>query len=186
MTGDALDTRVARMTALHEACCLAELQAADAAAPGSDTVPWSGALIAEVALVKGRPGPAEASGGAAMSGEDGRAADKALEALGWPTGSIFRTLSRPEPAASAEQRAARLRGQVEAVDAGLVVAMDADAAEDVGRAFGVDSLPFGVPITAHGRRLLALSGFEACLHDPAAKRRVWRELQAARPDAPVY
>lgn len=186
MTDEVFAARAARLAALHEARCIAELRDADAFAPGSDSVPWSGVLLADVMLVKGRPGPAEASGGAAMSGVDGAAVDKALEALGWPPDSSFRTLSQAEPAMSPEQRASRLLGQIEAVDPALVIALDQDAADDVVQAFGIASLPFGVPVTVQGRRLLAVSGFESSLNDPAAKRRVWRELQAARRDGPVY
>ena len=46
------------------------LGAADALAPGSDIVASGGGLLAQVALVKGLPGPAEAAGGAALSGVD--------------------------------------------------------------------------------------------------------------------
>lgn len=165
---------------------LAELAQADAGAPGSDCVRSKGALLAEVMLVKGLPGPAESSGGAALSGADGEAADKALEALGWDPADAFRTLSRPEPEVTPELRAARLRLQIEAVDPMLVLALDAEAAADVADAFGIASPKLGTAIHAGGRTIVAVDGLEASLSQPSRKKRVWRELQAAKPDRPVY
>ena len=175
-----------QLAALFEERARAELAAADALAPGSDAVPWGGSLFAEVAAVKGLPGPAEASGGAALSGADGDALEKALVALGWPAHATFRTLSRPEPGLAPERRAARLRMQLEAVDPDLVLALDAEAAADVAASLGAPPLPFGEEMRAVGRRVVAVDGLEASLADPARKRRVWKQLQAARPEGPVY
>jgi hypothetical protein len=176
----------AAVRALFEARARAELEAADALAPGGDAVAWSGALFAEVAAVKGLAGPAEASGDAALSGADGDAADKALEALGWRAETLFRTLARPEPGIPAQQRAARLRRQLEAVDPKLVLALDAEAAEDVAAAFGIAVPAFGAEARVLGRRFVAVDGLEASLADPARKKRVWRQLQAAKVGGPVY
>jgi hypothetical protein len=165
---------------------VAELSLADAAAPGSDSVRWAGALLAEVALVKGLAGPAESSGGAALSGADGEAADKALEALGWDPATAFRTLSRPEPEVAPDLRAARLRMQIEAVDPALVLALDAEAAADTAEAFEIPLPKFGAVVHAAGRRIVAVDGLEASLSQPPRKTRVWRQLQAAKPDGPVY
>lgn len=164
----------------------AELQAAAALAPGSDAVAWSGALLAEVALVKGLPGPAEASGGSALSGADGDAALKALVALGWEGAAVFRTLSRPEPGVASARAEDRLRRQIEAVDPALVLALDAEAATDVAGAFEITRLPFGKEVRVLGRRIVAVDGLEASLGEPARKQRVWRQLQAAKPTRPVY
>jgi hypothetical protein len=164
----------------------AELRAADALAPGSDAVAWSGALLAEVALVKGLPGPAEASGGGALSGADGEAARKALTALGWGDERVFCTLSRSEPGASAARSTQRLRLQIEAVGPALVLALDAEAAADVAQAFGVARMPLGKEIRVLGRRIVAVDGLEASLGEPARKQRVWRQLQVAKPSGPVY
>ena len=117
---------------------------------------YRGALLAQVALVKGLPGPAEAAGGAALSGPDGEAALKALEALGWNPAELFFTLSRPVSGGDAERRARRLRAQLEAVDPRVVVALDVEAAEDLARAFGVDPPRPGTPVAAMGRRLVAV------------------------------
>ena len=164
----------------------AELAAADALAPGSDAVAWRGALLADVAVVKGAPGPAEASGMPALSGADGDAAVKALEKLGYAADALFFTLSRPEPGLSPEQRAERLRSQIEAVDPQLVIALDSRAAEDVAVAFGIAAPRFGEIVEVLGRRVLAVDGLEASLGDEAHKRRVWKQLQAGRPTGPVY
>jgi hypothetical protein len=171
---------------VYEARARAELAAADALAPGSDAVAWSGALLAEVAAVKGLAGPAEASGGAALSGADGEAARKALVALGWADDAIFATLSRPEPGISAERRSDRLRLQIEAVDPKLVLALDAEAAADIAEAFGIALPGFGEEARVLGRRIVAIDGLEASLGDAARKMRVWSQLQAAKAEGPVY
>jgi CheY-like chemotaxis protein len=176
----------AKLRALHESRARAELTAADALAPGSDRVMWRGALLAEVAVVKGLPGPAEATGGAALSGADGDAITKALEALGWGPERVFFTLSRPEPGMDPTRAADRLRLQLEAIDPLAIVALDAEAAADLVQAFGCEPLVPGVASRVLGRSLVALSGFEAALAEPKAKQRVWGELKAAKPEGPVY
>lgn len=174
------------LRALYAEKAAAELDAADALAPGSDRVAWGGELLATVALVKGLPGPAEASGGAALSGADGEAADKALIALGFDPARAFRTLSRPEPGMEIERRADRLRLQLEAADPEIVIALDSAAAEDLSVALGVGPLPFGQEVVANGRRLVAVDGLEASLTDEKRKAAVWRQFQAAKPLGPVY
>lgn len=165
----------------------AELAAADALVPGSDLVAWSGALMARVALVKGLPGPAEAAGGAALSGPDGEAAEKALLALGWPEGSWFATVSRSEPDADAGPIASRLRLQLEAVDPLVIVALDEVAAGDVAAAFELSQPPApGRPTVFMGRRFVVVQGLEHSLGDPARKRAAWRQLQDAAPPGPVF
>lgn len=174
------------LRALYEAKAVAELAHAESLAPGSDRVAARGDLLAGVALVKGLPGPAETSGGAALSGADGEAADKALAALGHDPARVWRTLSRPEPGIEIEQRAERLRLQLEAVDAELVIALDAEAAADLVVAFGVEPLRFGEVRPVGGRRLLAVDGLEASLGDEKRKGVVWKQLRAGKPLPPVY
>lgn len=164
---------------------LAELAAADRLAPGSDIVASAGDPFAEVFLVKGEPGPAEGSGGEALSGPDGTALRKALTALGFDPGSVFASVSRPEAGLEAESLRARLRAQVEAVDPWVVVALDAVAATDVAAAFELDALPFGRRVYAGGRQFVAVEGFEASLGDERAKLRIWRQLQACEVRPPA-
>jgi len=170
-----------RLQELHEARVRAELDAADGLAPGSDAIRSRGALLPEIAVVKGLPGPAEVAGGQAVSGEDGEAVLKALARLGHNPEATFFTLSRPEPGLEEEKRRARLRLQLEAVDAPLILALDPEAAEDVARAFGLGVLPFGQVVEGCGRRFVALEGLEASLANESAKRRVWSQLSVARP-----
>ena len=170
----------AEIRALYEAKTRAELAAADSVAPGSDRVASVGALLARVALVKGLPGPAEVSGGAALCGPDGVAADLALAALGHDPAGTFRLLSRPEAGIDAARRTERLRLVVEAVDPEFVIALDPEAAEDVAEAFGIAPLRFGAPVRVLGRTMLAVDGLEASLTDQARKRRVWRQMQALK------
>jgi len=180
------EARQAKARAVLEARARAELAAADAAAPGSDRVPWRGALLAQVAVVKGLPGPAEASGDPALSGADGDAAIKALERLGWSGQDVFFTLSRPEPGIEPERRGDRLRLQIEGVDPELVLAVDAEAADDVALAFGVERPRWGVVERVLGRRVVAVDGLEASLGDEARKARVWSQMRVAKPLGPVY
>lgn len=163
----------------------AELAAADRQAPGSDAVAWSGDVFATVALVKGEPGPAEVSGGAALSGPDGVAARKALAALGFDPESVFATVAIPETGVDRGLLRTRLVMQVEAVDPDVVVALDEVAAEEVRTAFGLDTFPPGAQAHAAGRTFVALEGLEASLADERAKRRVWRQMRAieVRPPA---
>jgi len=175
-----------KLRALHEARARAELAAADSLAPGSDRVAPRGALMAELAAVKGLPGPAEASGGAALSGADGTALAKALEALGYAADTVFFTLSRPEPGMDRERASDRLRLQLESVDPKVVVALDAEAAADIAEAFGCQTPVPGTVLRVLGRRIVAVSGFESALADPRSKQRVWAELKAAKPEGPTY
>jgi hypothetical protein len=176
----------AELRSLYEGKARAELAAADALAPGSDVIPWRGCLTPVVAVVKGLPGPAEASGGAAVRGPDGDAVEKVLERLGHDPAQVYFTLSRPDPEASPEAREARIRAQIEAVDAPLVIALDAEAAQDLARAYGLGSIAAGRSVRAAGRRFVACEGLEASLGDETAKRRVWHQLEAAAPEPPVF
>ena len=174
------------LRALHEARVRAELAAADRLLPGSDSVSSAGAHLATIVVVKGLPGPAEASGKPAMSGADGEAARKALGALGWEPDAAFFTLSRPGSSTDASRRATRLRFQIEAVDPEFVLAVDTDAAADVAEALGLERLPLGTVVRSDGRRVLACDGLEASLSDGARKQLVWSQLKLATPPATVY
>lgn len=173
------------LMSLHEAKARAELVAADALLPAADIVPWSGAVFAEVALVKGLPGPAEAAHQPALSGADGEAAMKALVALGYDRDSVFSTLSRPVEGDD-DAIARRVRLQIEAVGAHVVFALDDVAARDVAAAFDAAPLRVGKVTYAAGRRLVAVPGFEASLSEPRAKRTVWEAMKCAPPEGPVY
>lgn len=163
----------------------AELVAADKMAPGSDAIACSGDLFAEVFVAKGEPGPAEASGGAALSGPDGEAVRKALAALGFDPASVFATIVRPEAGIDEPLLRARLHFQVEAIDPWLVLALDAVAAADLAAVFDLGRLPFGKRVANSGRQFVAVDGLEAALVDVRAKRRVWGQLQACEPRKPV-
>lgn len=175
-----------RVRALHEARVRREIESANALAPGSDTVPQRGSLMPAVVVLKGLPGPAEASGGAALSGVDGEAIAKALERLGYDPDKAFYAMTRPQPGPADEARIRRVRMLVEALDADLVVAVDAAAAEDLSRAHELDTIPFGNERRACGRRLVAIDGLESSLADDKLKARIWSQLQAALPRGPVY
>lgn len=182
----AAELGAATLRALHTARVKAEIAEADAMIPGADTVAPRGATFAQVVVVKGLPGPAEATGGAALSGPDGEAAIKALTALGWDADDVFFTLSRPVAGSQGTGVAKRLRLQIESVDPDLVVAVDAEAAHDVAAALGCERPAFGEMVLVDGRRMLACDGLEASLTDPKRKQRVWSQLKQAVPRGPVY
>jgi hypothetical protein len=170
---------------MYSAKVLAEVEQAEALAPGSDAVPARGNPLARVLVLKGLPGPAEAAGGASVSGADGHAIVKALVALGYLDDDAFFVLTRPEPGISSVQRVARVRGIVEAIDPVVAIALDAEAAEDLSVALDRKITP-GTPAEVLGRRFVAVDGFEVSLGSGARKRVVWRQLQAAAPPGPVY
>lgn len=178
--------RTTRIRSLHEARARREIALADALAPGSDVVAWRGSLMPAVAVLKGLPGPAEAAGGAALSGADGEAVVAGLAKLGYEERHLFFTLTRPEPGLAEAERIARTRALVEAVDAPLVVALDPDAAADVAAAYGLERLSAGKAVRSCGRRLVVLDGLEASLADEQRKRLVWSQMKAAAPEGPVY
>ncbi|HSK48300.1 MAG TPA: hypothetical protein VLA05_09905, partial [Coriobacteriia bacterium] len=136
--------------------------------------------------VKGLPGPAEAAGGPALSGRDGEAVCKALQKLGHDPALVFFTLTRPQANMAPEARARRVRLQLEAVDAPLVIALDRPAAEDIAEAFSMPQLPSGAEVRACGRRFVACDGLESALDDDRAKRAVWRQLSAAVLQPPAF
>lgn len=146
----------------------------------------SGDLFAAVMLVKGLPGPAELAGGASITGRDGEAAEKALEALGFDPGSTFRTVTRRDLSNPDEHVHLRLRLQVEAVDPDVIIALDPVAATDVAGALGIARLEIGVPVVDGGRVVLAVDGLEASLGDERRKRRVWLQLKKLAPRGPVW
>lgn len=164
----------------------AELAVADGLLPGSEAVASVGDPFATVMLVKGLPGPAEASRGDALSGPDGEAARKALEALGFDPDAVFATLSRPASGCADSAVARRLRMQVEAVDPPVIIALDPTAAADCAAALGFEQPDAGVLIEHGGRRIVALAGLEASLADPHLKSRVWKQLQGLKPPEAVW
>lgn len=192
--------RVAALQALYRAKLAEELRAAGKLQPSADAVADSGNPEARVLFVKGAPGPAEACGAAALSGPDGHAATKSLEALGFDPGSMYAMLSHAsvapttdgstrdaiDPAPPVPEAALRVRATAEAIDPYAIVALDATAAIDVAAAFSVAPLRFGQPIRALGRVVLAVDGLEPSLADPARKKRVWSQLRALKPEAPRW
>jgi hypothetical protein len=169
----------------YAAKVLAEVASADALAPGSDAVRSRGNPVSRVLVLKGLAGPAEASGGEAVSGADGDAIDKALTALGWAEGDAFYAMTRPEPGIAEDRRVPRVKALVEALDPVVAIALDAEAAEDLSAAIGHE-IASGKPADVAGRRYVAVDGMEASLGNDALKKAVWRQLQAAAPPGPVY
>lgn len=162
-----------------------ELAQAERVAPAVSAA-WSGNPLGRLVLVKGEPGPAEESGGAALSGADGDAADAALAALGIDPAEAFKTLSRPAPGMASDVERERLVRQIEAVDPDVVVALDPVAAQDVASALGGGSLVAGRPCRMAGRVVVALEGLEASLSDTRLKRRVWAQLKNVSLAEPVW
>ncbi|MHB1135416.1 MAG: uracil-DNA glycosylase family protein [Coriobacteriia bacterium] len=154
----------------------AEIAAAEQAGGGAPAVRVHGDELAEVLLIKGEPGPDDIEGGYALAGADGEAADKALDALGLPA-TRFAFCTRAS-GVGPDERAARIRMLVEAVDPSVVIALDPLAAQDLTLAVGIDPPVAGTIVTWRGRTIAAIDGLEASLTDDSLKRRVWRQLKA--------
>jgi alkanesulfonate monooxygenase SsuD/methylene tetrahydromethanopterin reductase-like flavin-dependent oxidoreductase (luciferase family) len=103
----------------------------------------------------------------ALSGADGDAIDKALEALGRDPRDRYAVVSRPVAGVSDDRVKRRLRRIIEACDPVWVVALDPDAAHDVFHALGRPELGPGTVTRLMGRSVLALEGLEASLEDEA-------------------
>ena len=169
----------------YQAKARAELAAADRLLGGRVPVTGSGDPLGRVLLIKGAPGPDDTAAGSALAGADGAAAAKALQALGLDPASVWRTCSRPGPG-DAAARARRLELAVEAVDPALVLALDADASQDLSAALGLTPLRAGRPEIVRGRVLGAVDGLEASLTSEAAKARVWRQMKAVARSLPPH
>ncbi|MHB1016758.1 MAG: uracil-DNA glycosylase family protein [Coriobacteriia bacterium] len=154
----------------------AEIAAAEHAGGGAPAVRAHGDELAEVLLLKGEPGPGDIEGGYALAGSDGDAADKALDALGLPSGRF--ALCTRASGVEADDRAERIRMLIEAVDPSVMIALDPLAAQDLSLAVGMDALVAGTLVTWRGRTVVAIDGLEASLSDDGLKRRVWRQLKA--------
>lgn len=177
--------RTAELDTIFGARLTVELDDAAMLVPGSDRVPYGGDAHAGVLLVKGLPGPAEETGARVLSGPDGTAAHSALEALGvGPT--YCAVLSRPGVDDDEAAVALRLRHTIEALDPWCVVALDGVAALDVSQAFDSATPAFGVAVRLDARVFVAVDGLEASLSDSVRKKRVWAQLKALTPRAPLW
>ncbi len=175
-----LDRKTAseRLQRLFLAKARAELEAADALLGTEVTVAGHGDPLGEVVLVKGLPDAQDREAGVAMARADGEAAAKILDALGLDPGSAWIVCSRPGADVPREARSRRLAMVVEAVDPRLVIAVDAEASDDLACALGVSALQPGRPTTVRGRVVGAVGGLAASLGDPSAKASVWEQFKA--------
>lgn len=177
MSGSPDTERVARHAeSVYRDKARTEIAQAEALVTGKGSVRGQGDLLAEVLLIKGEPGQGDLSTGRALSGDDGVAIGKALDALDLPKARFaFCTRGGRAPARA---RISRVRLMTEAVDPGVIVLLDTVATADFAAAFGVDAPAPGVLTKILGRTVVALTGFEASLTDEAAKRQAWKQLQA--------
>lgn len=167
-----------RIDGLYRAKARAEIAAAESVARASGGVHGQGDVLAEVLLVKGKPGPDDMRTKRALSGEDGAAIGKALDALGLPKARYaFCTSSAGSKAGARE----RVRLLTEAIDPHYVVLLDPVAAAEFAEAFGAPTVSPGVVRQVAGRLVVATDDFEGSLADEAAKRRVWSQLRALAP-----
>lgn len=165
---------VRRLDALYRAKAKAEIASAESACGGTAGVRGQGDVLAEVLLVKGEPGPADRARKRALSGDDGVAIGKALDALCLPKARYALCTACEGPR---EARLARLRLLAEAIDPAIVVLLDPVAARDFTDAYGAPPLRPGTLATICGRTVAATDDFEASLADEHAKRTVWSQLQ---------
>jgi hypothetical protein len=167
----------------YEAKAAAELADADAvlgAAPGS----WEGRTVGpRIAFVVGTAASASAPA-RLLADRIAEALARAADALG-AGADVFTIASRPVSGASADRSARRLRLALESVDPPAVIALDAQAAEDLAAAFGLDALRPGEAVRVLGRALGNAGDFAASLDDPPSKARAWSAMKAAAAAAGV-
>lgn len=164
-----------RIDALYRAKARAEVDPAEALAPGATVVRGQGDLLADVLLVKGEPGPGDTAKKRALAGDDGVAIGRALDALG-VSSARFALCTRV--GRKGAERIERVRLMTEAIDPRTVVLLDDGAAEDFALAFGCARSAPGEIVRVLGREVVAVDGFEAALADEDRKRLVWRQLKA--------
>jgi hypothetical protein len=166
----------AALQSAYGAKAAAEIEDAEVVLRSGSGVRGGGDPLATTVLLKGAAGPDDVALGRALAGADGEAARKALAALGHDAASVYAACTRAGDA-SPQARARAVERLVEAVDPALVIALDAEAAEDLGAAFCVQVRPNG-PVSARGRILGAVGGLEASLADESEKARVWAQFKA--------
>ncbi|WP_085829915.1 hypothetical protein [Collinsella vaginalis] len=157
----------------------------------------SGNGFSPILLVKGVLNESERGGGPLLVGADGVALRAALAAIGWePEDFCGLSCVSDEGDGTAAHPGEGLspklfREAVEALDPEAVVLLDAAAADLMREAYADDlamvedfnaaMLQPGIVIPVLGRRVLALSGFEAGLDDPHEKQVSWAYLKQLPP-----
>lgn len=150
--------------------------------------------FASVLLVKGERGPAEAAGGALLSGADGAALHAALERLGYAPEDWCALSAVTAAGAPVDPEGFRLA--LATLSPSTVILCD-EAAANLARetlAPELVALPTlecamlqpGYVTEVLGLRLLNLGGFEAALADPAAKQLQWAYLKQLPPLGEPY
>lgn len=162
---------------------------AELAGLASRGVCMSGNSFSSVLFVKGQLNAGEKDGRPLLSGEDGTALRKSLEALGyapedWAAVSCSLDTGKPLPAET-------LRRAVAVLDPATLVLCDEAAAAAVREAYADElaALPDfaeamlapGVVALVLGMRVLNLGGFEAALADKQQKQVMWARLKRVPP-----
>lgn len=153
-----------------------------------------GNAFSSVLMVKGELSGEERGGAKLLSGDDGQALHKALEALGYEPGDgvvVAAVLEDGTPLAPA-----LLREAVAALGPGTVLALDDRAADLVRDAYadelaGIEEIDVallkpGLVARAAGMRLMSLGNFAAALDDPKLKQWVWACLKRVPPLGEPY
>lgn len=166
----------ARIEAQIRGKARAEIGQAEALLADRPAIENAGDELADVLLLKGEPGLADRREGRVLSGPDGVAARKALDALGLPD-SRYASCTRAADV-SEDVRRERLRLLIEAVDPRTIVALDLVAARDLADAAGLPEIKPGVLLRWRGRAIVVVEGLEASLTDARLKRRVWKQFKA--------
>ncbi len=145
-----------------------------------------GNAFSPILVVKGEPGPAEMSGGALLSGADGKALRAAFTKLGYaPEEWCGLACWRLDGGFLAPSQ---MRLVLAALGPSTVVAADEAAAALMSDAYTGTPLELGwgrVSMVA-GMRVLSLGGFEAALGDMHSKQRMWALLKLIPPLAEPY
>lgn len=161
---------------LYAAKAAAELGDAEALAPGPIRG-WRGEPGARLAFVIGRPSEEDRAAGEILRGATGEAAGKAAEALGVALGAFFALATRPVEGLDASASTDRVGLALEAADPAVVIALDANAAQDVANAYSIAVPGAGVPVRVRGRIFGYAGDLGASLSDARAKAKVWGAMR---------
>ena len=146
----------------------------------------AGNAFSPVLVVKGEQGPAETSGGALLSGADGKALRAALTKLGYAPEEWCALACWRQDGGFLTPALARLA--IATLSPSTLIAADEVAAALISDAYVGEQprLDLGRVSMVAGMRVLRLGGFEAALGDMRSKQRMWARLKLIPPLVEPY
>lgn len=152
-------------------------------------VSFSGTIPSPVCILKGKPNAQELAGASVLSGADGDALSKSLDALGYLPNSACALLtvfiSDHHTAHPLPPELVRLA--IEVLDSSTLLVADKPAALALQEAYKLPTpLEEGVIHSVKGRRVLCLGGFEDSLDNEREKQIMWARLKKLPPEQAPY